>query len=572
MHWGNTSQDGYIQLTQYTKKELVLPAWAAFLEEHGGAGIDKKVLKKKFCLEKRPEKIVNDVMAHACKEDWTFMISTGKIGVYRDATNKEIEFHLCRKVKGMLSGKVFSVQDGNTKNAASSIENSQQQNTNASHNRATVDAVAALPPQPKTIAASIPSDSSLSETDVPEMQIPWILEDERTREFLMNLHNIPLMLSVCCKDIKMQIAVMEDVVKLAEGITNDSWYLCEDLDDKIAQFGRLKTHEARLEYASELHQCVKENISRMEYASELHQCVKENISRMESAHSEESVPDAMAASSIENSQQQNTNASHNRATVDTAHSEESVPDAMAASSIGNSQQQNTNASHNRATVVTAHSEESVPDAMAASSIENSQQQNTNASQNKATVDTAHSEESVQDAMAGVATTDLGSDNNDNDGYRRVPSENDKVGMDCTSRSQKRPNNTQQQGRDDGSKISCLESIMERVACMESIMEHDSTSRKRCKRFSGKPSSWTHEAKGEGEPAETTFEMVPAQHDAAGAGVPAQPFRLWYECLQCHSFQEITTHHPMDRCYQDGSRDNSGETWKCHGFCKDFTYI
>ena len=360
MHWGNTSQDGFIQLTQYTKKELVLPAWAAFLEEQGGAGIDKKVLKKKFCLEKRPEKIVNDVMAHACKEDWTFMISTGKIGVYRDATNKEIEPHLCKKVRNMLSGKVFSVQDGNTKNAASSIENSQQQNTNASHNRATVD--------------------------------------------------------------------------------------------------------------------------------------------------------------------------------------------------------------------TAHSEESVPDAMAASSFKNSQQQNMNASQNKATVDTAHSEESVPDAMAGVATTDLGSDNNDNDGYRRVPSENDKVGMDCTSRSQKRPNNTQQQGRDDGSKISCLESIMERVACMESIMEHDSTSRKRCKRFSGKPSSWTHEAKGEGEPAETTFEMVPAQHDAAGAGVPAQPFRLWYECLQCHSFQEITTHHPMDRCYQDGSRDNSGETWKCHGFCKDFTYI
>jgi len=126
-------------------------------------------------------------------------------------------------------------------------------------------AVAALPPQLKTIAASIPSDSSLSETDVPEMQIPWILEDERTREFLMNLHNIPLMLSACCKkDIKMQIAVMEDVVKLAEGITNDRWYLCEDLDDKIAQFGRLKTHEARLEYVPELHQCVKENITHME--------------------------------------------------------------------------------------------------------------------------------------------------------------------------------------------------------------------------------------------------------------------------------------------------------------------
>jgi len=85
-------------------------------------------------------------------------------------------------------------------------------------------AVAALPPQPKTVAASNPSDSSLSETDVPEMQIPWIFEDQRTREFLMNLHNIPLMLSGCCKDIKTQIAVMEDVVKLAEGITNADFF------------------------------------------------------------------------------------------------------------------------------------------------------------------------------------------------------------------------------------------------------------------------------------------------------------------------------------------------------------
>jgi len=126
-------------------------------------------------------------------------------------------------------------------------------------------AVAALPSQPKTIAASNPSDSSLSETDVPEMQIPWTLEDQRTRDFLMHLHNIPLLLSGCCKkDFKMQITVMEDVVKLAEGIMNDRWYLCEDLDDKIAQFGRLKTHEERLAYVPELYGCVKENISHME--------------------------------------------------------------------------------------------------------------------------------------------------------------------------------------------------------------------------------------------------------------------------------------------------------------------
>jgi len=96
--------------------------------------------------------------------------------------------------------------------------------------------VAALPPQPKTVAASNPSDSSLSETNVPEMHIPWTLQDKRTRDFLMHLHNVPLLLSGCCKDFKLQIAVMEDVVKLAEGIKNDRWYLCEDLDNKIGQF------------------------------------------------------------------------------------------------------------------------------------------------------------------------------------------------------------------------------------------------------------------------------------------------------------------------------------------------
>jgi len=57
---------------------------------------------------------------------------------------------------------------------------------------------------------------------------------------------------------------MEDVVKLAEGITKKRWYLCEDLDDKIAQFSRLKTHKGRLEYVPELHRGVKENISYME--------------------------------------------------------------------------------------------------------------------------------------------------------------------------------------------------------------------------------------------------------------------------------------------------------------------
>jgi len=118
-------------------------------------------------------------------------------------------------------------------------------------------------PPPKTVAASYPSDSSLSETDVPEIYIPWTLQGPE-RDVLMYLQNIHLLLSSCCKDIKMKTAVMEDVVKLAEGIKNNRWYLCEDLDAKINFFRHIMTYTGQLQYVPELHQCVKENIAHME--------------------------------------------------------------------------------------------------------------------------------------------------------------------------------------------------------------------------------------------------------------------------------------------------------------------
>jgi len=146
-----------------------------------------------------------------------------------DQSDEELELEEDTKLPASQGSHPFEhpVECLSSDDETSSVEATQHSGT----------AVAALTTKPKTIAASKSSDSSLSETDVPEIEIPWTLEDKQTRDCLMHLHTIPLLLSGCCKDFKMQIAVMEDVVKLAEGITKNRWYLCQDLD-KCRSHGR----------------------------------------------------------------------------------------------------------------------------------------------------------------------------------------------------------------------------------------------------------------------------------------------------------------------------------------------
>jgi len=140
---------------------------------------------------------------------------------------------------------------------------SDEENSSVEDTKLPAKEVAAIPPQPRTVAASYPSDGSLSSTDVPKVYKPRTLSNKKKREALLDLEVLSDVLKGCCKDYKKRIAVMEDAVKMSEGITNKRWYLSEDLEKKIQIFRTIRSYEEQLEYVPELHQCVKENVATM---------------------------------------------------------------------------------------------------------------------------------------------------------------------------------------------------------------------------------------------------------------------------------------------------------------------
>jgi len=140
---------------------------------------------------------------------------------------------------------------------------SDEENSSVKDTKRSAKEVAALPPQKKTVAASYPSDGSLSSTDVPIVYKPWTLRNKKKRAALSDLQALSGVLKGCCKDYKKRIVVMVDVVKMSEGIQNKRWHLSEDLDEKIQTFWSIQSYEEQLEYVPELHQCVKENVAIM---------------------------------------------------------------------------------------------------------------------------------------------------------------------------------------------------------------------------------------------------------------------------------------------------------------------